>query len=291
MTVGEVLSAGAARLKAAAPKAQENGAEALDAALLLATVLNTDRSALILRREEALSLETVRRYHRFLERRLQGECLAWLRGYKEFWGLSFAVNPDVLVPRPDTETLVEATLARIHALPRTGEFRLLDLCTGSGAVAIALKHECPPIQVCASDISPAALALARANAARLLPPPGITCTLSDLFAKIPGHFHFITANPPYIPSAVIPTLTIEVRREPRLSLDGGVDGLDLIRRICTEAKAHLYPGGALLMEADPRQMKRIAEILRAEGYQSITTTPDLTQRPRVISAVFSGGAS
>ncbi|MDR2634270.1 MAG: peptide chain release factor N(5)-glutamine methyltransferase [Treponema sp.] len=291
MTLREVLASGTGRLKAAffplsqAPLAQSSYTPALDAALLLAWVLKTDRAGLILKASEPVSQAAVRCYTRLLERRLSGESVAWILGYKEFWGLSFTVSPQVLVPRPDTETLVEAGLAAIDGLPQTGPpCTLLDLCTGSGAVAIALKHERPGIEVYASDISPEALAVAKANAARLLPEPGIHRIESDLFDRITGCFHIITANPPYVPSAVIPTLALEVRREPRLSLDGGVDGLDLIRRILVQAKAHLYPGGRLLLEADPRQMQAIGALFTAHGYGPVSTVPGLSGMPRVISA-------
>ena len=295
MTLREVLVAGTALLKAGSfpfPQGdQRSPTPALDAALLLASVLKTDRTGLILREAEPVSEGDLQQYTRLLERRLQGECVAWILGYKEFWGLSFTVSPEVLVPRPDTETLVEAGLAVIDRLPATEPCTLLDLCTGSGAVAIALKHERPGIEVYASDISPAALAVAKGNGARLLPKPGMYTIESDLFHRITGRFHIITANPPYVPSTVIPTLALEVRREPRLSLDGGADGLDLIRRILVQAKAHLYPGGTLLMEADPGQMQAITELLRNHGYRPITRIPDLSGMPRVITAGFTGSDS
>jgi release factor glutamine methyltransferase len=243
--------------------------------------VQTDRVGLILRGAEPLAEAARQRYIRLLERRLQGECVAWILGYKEFWGLQFAVSPEVLVPRPDTETLVEAALA---AIDRFSTGTLLDLCTGSGAVAIALKHERPDIAVYAADIDPGALNVAKGNAARLLPRPGIRCIESDLFDRITGRFHIITANPPYIPSRMIPHLALEVRREPRLSLDGGVDGLEVIRRLIGQAASHLYPGGVLFIEADPRQMKNIATILNNHGYKNTGTVSDLSGMPRIITA-------
>ncbi|MDR2797582.1 MAG: peptide chain release factor N(5)-glutamine methyltransferase [Treponema sp.] len=295
MTLREALAAGTAFLKSASfpfsQAVQRESTPVLDAALLLASVLQTDRTGLILREAEPVSEGDLQHYTCLLERRLKGECVAWILGYKEFWGLSFTVSPEVLVPRPDTETLVEAGLAAIDRFPSTVPCTLLDLCTGSGAVAIALKHERPSIEVYASDISPAALAVAKRNAARLLPEPGMYSIESDLFHRITGRFHIITANPPYVPSDLIPTLALEVRREPQLSLDGGADGLDLIRRILAQAKAHLYPGGTLLMEADPGQMQAITGILEHHGYRPITTMPDLSGMPRVIIAGFTGSDS
>ncbi|MDR1030118.1 MAG: peptide chain release factor N(5)-glutamine methyltransferase [Treponema sp.] len=295
MTIREVLSAGTALL-ATAPvpfppgegdtieKIEKIDTPALDAALLLGSIVQTDRVGLILRGAEPLAEAARQRYIRLLERRLQGECVAWILGYKEFWGLQFAVSPEVLVPRPDTETLVEATLAAIDGFSSAAPCTLLDLCTGSGAVAIALKHERPDTAVYAADIAPEALNVAKGNAARLLPGPGIQCIESDLFDQITGRFHIITANPPYIPSSMIPRLALEVRREPRLSLDGGADGLAVIRRLIGQARGHLYPGGVLFIEADPRQMQNITKILSNHGYKNIATVPDLSNMPRVITA-------
>jgi release factor glutamine methyltransferase len=175
-------------------------------------------------------------------------------------------------------------------------FSVLDLCTGSGAVAIALKHERPGLAVYASDISPAALAIARGNAARLLGDNAVTFIQSDLFAAfrdppenaktgpdtLPRRFNLIVSNPPYVPSAVIPTLSSEVQREPHLALDGGNDGLTFIRKIITESRDYLAPGGALLLEADPQQMETIAGILAVQGYIGVKKYKDLSSRPRVI---------
>jgi release factor glutamine methyltransferase len=291
MTIREVLTAGTTLLATSPvpfPPGGGNQIEkiatpALDAALLLGSIVQADRVGLIVRGAEPITEAEQQRYIHLLERRLQGECVAWILGYKEFWGLQFAVSPEVLVPRPDTETLVEAALAAIEGFS-SKPCTLLDLCTGSGAVAIALKYECPDIKVYAADIAPGALHVAKGNAARLLPGPGIQCIESDLFDRIPGRFHIITANPPYVPSSMIPSLALEVRREPGLSLDGGVDGLDVIRRLIGQATSHLYPGGSLFIEADPRQMKNITNILSNHGYKNIATVPDLSCMPRVITA-------
>jgi release factor glutamine methyltransferase len=207
--------------------------------------------------------------------------------------MDFVISPDVLVPQPDTETLVEAALA---ALPQTPGERpvLLDLCTGSGAVAIALKHEVPSLEVYAADISPKALAIARENASRLLKKdghiPGDTVHFleGDLFEPVPRiRFDLITANPPYVPSAEIPGLSREVRFEPLLALDGGNDGLDLIRRILERSPAFLRSGGRLLMEADPRQMPEIALILEKKGYRRLRLHRDLSGLDRVIEGTLS----
>jgi release factor glutamine methyltransferase len=274
-TTNSLLKHGVACLK-------EGGVETplLDARLLLADVLGIDQTGLILAATTPLSDEQQAAYRRALERRIDGECVAYIVGFKEFWGLRFAVNPSVLVPRPDTETLVEAALAALPA----AEASLLELCTGSGAVAIALKHERPSLSISASDISACALALAQSNAARLQTP--VTFIESDLFEKITGVFDSIIANPPYIPTGVIESLPPEVRREPRLALDGGTDGLSLIRRISAHAKKHLKTGGILLMEAAPEQMPFITELLCTGGYQDIHIYKDLAGLERVIGGAY-----
>ncbi|MDR2662997.1 MAG: peptide chain release factor N(5)-glutamine methyltransferase [Treponema sp.] len=327
--VKELLVRGTARL------AQGGiSSPALDAALLLADVLGTSREKLYAVPEAAVSEDQSRRYDEVLERRRGGECAAYILGRREFWGLDFIVGPGVLVPRPDTETLVEAALLKIRGMPRpstagggTGpaagggangganscrgaSFFLLDLCTGNGAVAIALKHEAPDAEIWAADISAEALDLARLNAWRLLPAAGkadnVTTTdaaagkpeapseglvfvRGDLFAALPGsapRFTLITANAPYVPSGGIPRLAPEVRREPLLALDGGADGLDLIRRIVAEAPARLEPGGLLLLEADPSQMETIARLMRERGFRETELFRDLAGRERVIAGIF-----
>jgi release factor glutamine methyltransferase len=285
MTIRETFSQACARFRDAGLETP-----ALDAGVLLAEVLHTDRAGLIIAGDRTVSEEAQGAYARALERRLGGECVAYIVGRKEFWGLDFTVTHDVLVPRPDTETLVEAALAHkaAHRVSDTAE-EILDLSTGSGAVAIALKHERPSALVVASDISPAALAVARQNAARLLgDAEAIHLIESDLFNNIDGQFDLITANPPYVPSTVIAGLAPEVRGEPLLALDGGGDdGLDLIRRIVSDAKPHLNPGAILLMEADPGEMDTIARILLAEGYEQPRLYYDAAGKARVIASAFS----
>jgi release factor glutamine methyltransferase len=149
-------------------------------------------------------------------------------------------------------------------------------------VAIALRHETPGLEVWASDISPEALEIARRNAGRLLGTAALTFVLSDLFDRIPGRFHLITANPPYLRSAEIAGLSTEVRREPRLALDGGGDGMDLIRRIIAGAPDHLQAEGLLLIEADPRQMETIRRELETGGFTGIQIYRDLSGSDRVI---------
>ncbi|GHV55003.1 release factor glutamine methyltransferase [Spirochaetia bacterium] len=298
MTIREALAQGAGFFKSA-----DIDTPALDAGLLLAEVLHTSRASLIAAGPDSISEENYRSFQALLERRLSGECVAYILGRKEFRGLEFTVTPAVLVPRPDTETLVEAALEKLATEDGSTDNRvkILDLCTGSGAVAISLKHELPRLEVWASDISEATLEIARANATRLLggrplgtelaaPAEPIHFFQGDLFAPLknpsllPTHYSLIVSNPPYVCTGEIEGLSPEVRREPLLALDGGEDGLDLIRRIIAEAPAHLLPGGWLLLEADPRQMKAIAALLETKGYKKIQTYRDLSGQERVIGA-------
>ncbi|MDR2028270.1 MAG: peptide chain release factor N(5)-glutamine methyltransferase [Treponema sp.] len=300
MTVGEALAEGTALLRTAGVETAR-----LDASLLLAEILKTGRTGLIRAPEAPVSEESLGLFRQFLGLRQEGLCVAYILGRREFRGLDFTVSPAVLVPRPDTETLVEAALSRIDRLPSPA--LVLDLCTGSGAVAISLKHERPALSVYGSDISAAALRVARLNAERLLrnpakpaPPPGtgpetvppVVFIESDLFKNfgegpgIPRAFDLITANPPYVPTGMIETLSREVRREPRISLDGGESGLVIVERLIREARDHIKPGGALLIEAGPGQMARISGILADQGYKGIMRYQDLSGRERVIEGLI-----
>jgi release factor glutamine methyltransferase len=261
----------------------------LDVSLLLAAILNTSRSSLFAAGPQPLADESYAAFNDMLKRRLAGECAAYIVGKKEFYGLEFEVNPSVLVPRPETELLVEVALEELGNKDHI-QGRVIDLCTGSGAVAIALKHEMPELEVCATDISPQALAIAAANASRLLSPNSITFYQGDLYdalsplliAHSPSSLTTILSNPPYVPSAEIPGLSPEVRAEPVIALDGGGDGLDLIRRIISSAPLYLGSGGVLLLEADPRQMQIIAALLDQAGFIDVQIRKDLSGNERVI---------
>ncbi|MCL2269891.1 MAG: peptide chain release factor N(5)-glutamine methyltransferase [Treponema sp.] len=282
MTVREAIAEGSAALAAAGIETP-----GLDASLLLAEVLGISRSSLITAAPQPLAGESSAAYNGLIKRRLAGECAAYILGRKEFYGLDFQVNPSVLVPRPDTETLVEAAVGELANYSPPA--RLIDLCTGCGAVAIALKHAVPETEVWATDISAEALDTAKANAGRLLPPGSIRFFNGDLFDALnnePSPASIITGNPPYIPSAEIAALSPEVRTEPVIALDGGGDGLEIIRRIIARAPDFLCSGGALLLEADPRQMERIAVLLRQAGFTGIQTRKDLSGKPRVITGKF-----
>ncbi|MDR2631791.1 MAG: peptide chain release factor N(5)-glutamine methyltransferase [Spirochaetaceae bacterium] len=292
ITAGEALKAGAALLRSAGIDTPF-----LDASLLLGEILRLDRAGLILAEGTPLSPETRSLFDQSLKRRLSGECVAWILGRREFRGLDFIVGPQVLVPRPDTETLVEAALEFIDLrgakFPEGGllaPLSVLEIGTGSGAVAVSLKAERPALMVSASDISPPALDLARSNAQRLLgKADGVNFISGSLFDGIAGFFDLVLSNPPYVPTALLETLAPEVRREPRIALDGGSDGLDLIRPIIAGAPEHLRPGGMLLLEADPGQMPAIAALLTRQGYRNIRVFQDLSGRDRVIGGIPSGG--
>ena len=292
MTIQETLAEGIALLKSPCDFAFID-TPVLDASILLADMLEADKAKLILRGNEPLAEKDRIKYKTLLERRRSGECVAYILGHKEFRGLRFSVNPFVLVPRPDTETLVEAALEYIDSQQAYAQdsksLALLDLCTGCGALAISLMNERPMLSATASDISVEALETARLNAKRLLPETGaVNFIQSDLFEKITGRFDIIVSNPPYVSTGDLPDLAPEVRREPDIALDGGEDGLCVIGKIIMQAQAYLFPGGALLLEAGTIQMPTIRTLLETHGFVGIRVQKDLTGRDRVISCSYSG---
>jgi release factor glutamine methyltransferase len=259
----------------------------LDAPLLLAHVLKISRTSLAARTAEPLSQENTEEFFALVERRKKGECAAYILGKKEFRGLEFLVNPSVLVPRPDTETLVEAAITVIKEISSANTIHILDLCTGSGAVAIALKSEMPHLEVYAADISADALEIANENARRLLGENKIQFYQGDLYNALPrSPFSLIVSNPPYIATDEIQTLSAEVQNEPRLALDGGKTGLEIVSRIIDGSHDFLQRGGSLLLEAGPRQMEKIALLLAGNGYNNIKLYRDLSGQDRVIGGIY-----
>lgn len=259
----------------------------LDAELVVAQALGIERIKVIVEGERLLSpqeLETIRALFR---RRRGYEPVAYLRGYREFYGRNFRVDKRVLVPRPDTEILVEEALRRMRPVDLSA--RVLDLCTGSGCVAITLKLERPTVSVDATDVSEGAVAVARDNAQRLGAVWNVRFVVGDLFAPLEKgrKYDLITANPPYIATDEIATLQPDIRdHEPRIALDGGADGLDLVRRIVAEAPKWLAENGALAMEIGAGQAPEVEQIFRAHGFDDVRRTKDYGGHDRVVSGVL-----
>ena len=261
----------------------------LDAEILLAHARGCQRIQLYTQFDEPLN-ESVRGIMRDLvQRRTKAEPVAYLVGVREFFSLGFRVSRDVLIPRPDTETLVMEVLDGIKGIPTP---KVLDLCTGSGCVAIAVAKNAKTAIVTATDISPAAIEIARANVARHNVASQVDVIESDLFAELtPGSKHdVIASNPPYIPSAEIDQLDAEVaRHEPRLALDGGTDGLTILTRIIEAAPGFASPNALLLLEFTPEQAESLKAIVASHGgYDEIVIRKDLAHRPRVLKARFRG---
>jgi release factor glutamine methyltransferase len=247
-------------------------------ALMRKALGNVSRAQLLMVDRETPSPVQAELFATLLQRRLAGEPVAYIEGCREFYGLEFKVTPDVLIPRPDTETLVEAALERI-ALQQP--CCVLDLGTGSGAIAIAIAHSRPHAQVTAVDASPAALAVAGANAARLTS-GNVRLLCSDWFAAVEGErFDVIVSNPPYI-NADDPHLQQgDLRFEPPAALASGADGLDAIREIVRVAPQHLAPGGWLLLEHGYDQAERVSALLLAGGFRDVESRRDLAGIQRV----------
>ena len=295
MTIRDILSDGIRILSSPCPHAFID-TPSLDAVLLLGEVLNLRREEIISRSNESISEIEKKKFESLLTRRMEGECVAYILGRREFMGLEFSVDPSVLVPRPDTETLAETALEYINTMTKQNDKKslsLLDLCTGSGALAISLKYtseelcENISLSVTALDICEKALEIARRNAARLLgaTEPPLHFIQSDLYEDISGAFDIIISNPPYIPTGEVCSLAPEVQREPALALDGGRDGLELIRKIIFGSREHLPSDGVLLLEAGSTQMPVIRTLLENGGFGDIRTYRDLAGRERVISGV------
>ncbi|MDI6725458.1 MAG: peptide chain release factor N(5)-glutamine methyltransferase [Smithellaceae bacterium] len=235
----------------------------LDAEVLLSHFLKIDRLVLITEPQRSLTEDEVRDFIFWVERRTLGEPVAYITGMKEFWSLPFEVNRDVLIPRPETELLVEEAIK--EATGRK-EIRILDLGTGSGAIAVALAHELKNARLVATDISPAALMTAEGNARANGVADRITFLWGDLFAPVDGFFDIIVSNPPYIAEEDFPLLPVGVKGyEPSSALLAGPDGTDVLRRIIEAAPTFLKPGGSLLLEIGARQRDAIALLLGRAG--------------------------
>ena len=222
-------------------------------------------------------------YAALLERRRKGEPVQYIAGECEFYGLPFHVTRDVLIPRPETEHVVEKVLELTRGLERP---RIVDVGTGTGAIAIALAHKLPAAQITAIDLSSAALAVARENARRNGVHDRIRFVQGDLFSPVAGEqFEVAASNPPYVPETDRALLAVEVGDyEPALALFAGADGLDIYRRLIPAAQSVLVPGGYLALEMGFGQAGEVGKLLTAAGFVQIELTPDLQGIPRVISA-------
>lgn len=258
----------------------------LDAELLMAFVLGSRRERLYLEPDRTVGPDTVRAFNAGLAQRAARRPLAQITAEKEFWGLPFTVTPDTLVPRPDSETVVEVALGK--AAPGRPQ-RLLDLGTGSGCLLLALLHELPQAWGVGVDASPAAAAVARRNARSLGLGERSAMVVGDWAAPLAAGAGFdgVVANPPYIRTDEIAGLAPEVSDwEPRAALDGGADGLDAYRAIAGLAPAVAAPGGWLVAEIGCDQADDVAAVLARHGYRRVNTHDDLAGRPRVVSAVM-----
>lgn len=255
----------------------------LDAELIVAHALGIDRTRVIIDGARPLEGAELSKLRELVKRRRSHEPIAYLRGYREFYGREFKVDRRVLIPRPDTEALVDVALARSSHVSLS--MRMLDLCTGSGCVAVSVARQRPTGKVVASDLSPDALAVARDNALRL-GAYNMAFVESDLFANIQGKFDVITANPPYILTSDIEGLQPDIKEfEPRLALDGGADGLDLVRRIVERAPDHLVPGGVLALEIGVGEAAATQALLEARGFTEVRADRDYAKIDRVVSGL------
>lgn len=249
----------------------------LDARLLLEYVCHTSRNDLLVHGDREVAETEQKAYEQLLAKRAEHIPLQQLTGEQEFMGLTFSVNEHVLIPRQDTEVLVEEVMKNLH-----DGFRILDLCTGSGCILLSLLHYSNDCSGVGADLSEEALEVARKNAEQL----GESSALfvqGDLFAPVEGKFEIIVSNPPYICSDVIPTLMEEVREhEPMQALDGGADGLDFYRKIIQGAKEHLCGGGQLFFEIGYDQGEAVQRLMEQAGYREVECVQDFAGLDRVV---------
>jgi len=260
----------------------------LDAEVLLAYALETERLRLYVDYEKPVLADERDRYRALVQRRA-GERVpvSQLLGEREFWSLRFRVNSDVLTPRPETETLVEAVLGKVGAAAKDSErtIRILDLGTGSGAIALSLASELPHAEITATDLSQPALQIATENADHLHTRERIRFLAGDLFEPVASErFDVIVSNPPYVARRDAASLPPELSHEPEMALFAGEDGLDVIRRLIVEAGDHLSPGGWLLFELSPEQIDVAMQELSKAGFVEPERHFDLAKMPRVVGA-------
>ncbi|MCM1125939.1 MAG: peptide chain release factor N(5)-glutamine methyltransferase [Lachnospiraceae bacterium] len=273
----------AAIYRMGAERLQKAGIEEalLDARLLLEAVCDTDQNTLLAHGDYLVTEQQKECYVNYIEQRSRHVPLQHIIGYQEFMGLKFKVSPDVLIPRQDTETLVEEVMRFLH-----DGMRILDLCTGSGCILLSLLKYSNDCAGTGSDLSKEALRIAEENAYRLGLEAEFVC--SDLFERIEGKYEVIVSNPPYIPSGDILGLMEEVRdHDPMMALDGGEDGLAFYRQIIAQAGAHLHFGGMLFLEIGADQAGQVSAYMGDAGYRDVTVCKDLAGLDRVVYGRFS----
>lgn len=261
----------------------------LDAEILLRHVLEMKQEALFLNHARPLTGEEQQLFRRVLARRTAREPLAYITGSKEFWSLDFLVTRDVLVPRPETECLVETALQLVGQGDESGSLRILDLGTGSGVVAVCLHKELPDAEIWATDISSAALDIARINGDRCGVGAMIHWLQGDLFAPLAGRtgsFKLIVSNPPYIRTGELASLAPEIHAwEPRSALDGGADGLNYYKRIIAEGHRYLAAGGHIVLEIGADMADKVARLFAStESYTEACVHRDYAGKDRVVAA-------
>jgi len=269
-------------LSEAARKLDTNVSEPrLDAGLLMSHVIGRDRAFLIAHPEAAITEPQLKQFEEFIARRAQGEPLQYITGHQEFFKLDFEVTPDVLIPRPETELIVEAAL---ELADTNAAFAFADLGTGSGCLAVSILHECRKARSLAIDTSESALRNAQRNAERHRVANRLRLVQSDLFDAISVNetFDLIVSNPPYVSDDEMKTLQREVQREPQSALAGGSDGLTLIRRLLLEAPGHLRRGGYLVFEFGINQDAAIRDLVDGAVWKLIEIRNDLQQIPRTL---------
>ena len=261
----------------------QSGLPPLEARMLLERVSGKTRAWLIAHADEAADVDAERAFAALVERRGKGEPIAYILGEREFFGLELHITPAVLIPRPETELLVELALAR---MPGNAPMRVLDLGTGSGAIAVVLAKERPQARLTAVDLDYPALSVARANAKRHGVSVRFFC--GDWFGALSGQsFDLIVSNPPYVAAADTHLAAGDLRFEPQRALVGGADGLDCIRAIVAKAGAHLQAGAWLLFEHGYDQAETCRSLLQAQGYQQVQSWPDLAGISRVTGGLKS----
>lgn len=289
MTYKECYVQGMKRLESAdVPEA------ALDARLLLEAICGTDRNALLVHGDREISAEQVTAYEETIDKRAKRIPLQHILGYQEFMGFDFEVNEHVLIPRQDTEVLVERALGVLSAMKKSldKDLKVLDMCTGSGCILISLLKMCSDLTGVGVDISTEALAVAKRNGNSVLgdvfqgeETDRLRWICSDMFTEVEGEYDVITSNPPYIPSKVIEGLMPEVKdHEPMKALDGMEDGLFFYRQIAKEAPKHLTNQGHLFLEIGHDQGESVSELLREQAFSKVEVIKDYAGLDRVIHA-------